>query len=96
MSQCECVMKTNSIRTRSQKAIVGAALAVAISTPEVTHAADQLAWDKTFPQSEKVIHQKVTFNNRLGISLVADLYLPKSLDRSKKQPAIVVGGRMVR
>src|SRR5207249_8610888 len=57
-----------------------------------THAADQLAWDKTFPQSEKVIHQKVTFNNRLGISLVADLYLPKSLDRSKKQPAIVVGG----
>jgi len=81
-------MKTNSIRTRSQKAIVGAALAVAMST----HAADQLAWDKTFPQSEKVIHQKVTFNNRLGISLVADLYLPKSLDRSKKQPAIVVGG----
>lgn len=92
MSQCECVMKTNSIRTRSQKAIVGAALAVAISTPEVTHAADQLAWDKTFPQSEKVIHQKVTFNNRLGINLVADLYLPQNIDRSKKYPAIVVGG----
>src|SRR5947199_3348282 len=91
MSQCECVMKTNSIRTRSQKAIVGAALAVAISTPEVTHAADQLAWDKTFPQSEKVVHQKVTFNNRLGINLVADLYLPKNIDRSKKYPAIMVG-----
>ena len=92
MSQCECVMKTNSIRTRSQKAIVGAALAVAISTPEVTHAADQLAWDKTFPQGGKVIHQKVTFNNRLGINLVADLYLPQNIDRSKKYPAIVVGG----
>ena len=77
-------MKTNSIRTRSQNAIVGAALAVAMST----HAADQLAWDKTFPQSEKVIHQKVSFNNRLGINLVADLYLPKNIDRSKKHHAI--------
>ena len=55
-------------------------------------AADTLAWDKTFPQSAKVIHQKVSFNNRLGITLVADLYLPKNLDRSKKHPAIVVGG----
>src|SRR5207253_10687153 len=92
VSQCECVMKTNSIRTRSQKAIVGAALAVAMSTPDVTHAADQLAWDKTFPQSDKVIHQKVSFNNRLGINLVADLYVPKNIDRSQKHPAIVVGG----
>src|SRR2546428_12014252 len=44
------------------------------------------------PQSDKVIHQKVSFNNRLGINLVANLYLPKNLDRSKKHPAIVVGG----
>ncbi len=85
-------MKTNSIRTRTQKAIAGAALAVAMSTPDVTHAADQLAWDKTFPQSDKVIHQKVSFNNRLGINLVADLYVPKNIDRSQKHPAIVVGG----
>jgi hypothetical protein len=85
-------MKTNSIRTRTEKAIAGAALAVALSTPNVTQAADQLAWDKTFPQSDKVIHQKVSFNNRLGINLVADLYIPKNLDRSKKHPAIVVGG----
>ena len=92
MSQCACVMKTNSIRNRSLKAIAGTALAVAMSSPEVTHAADQLAWDKTFPQSEKVLHQKVSFNNRLGITLVADLYLPKNIDRSKKHPAIVVGG----
>jgi hypothetical protein len=53
---------------------------------------EQLAWDKTFPQSDKVIHQKVSFNNRLGINLVADLYIPNNLDRSKKHPAIVVGG----
>jgi fermentation-respiration switch protein FrsA (DUF1100 family) len=39
-----------------------------------------------------VTHQKVTFNNRLGINLVADLYFPKNLDPSKKHPAIVVGG----
>ncbi|MBI3867359.1 MAG: alpha/beta hydrolase [Verrucomicrobia bacterium] len=85
-------MKTNSIRTRTQKAIAGVALAVVMSTPDLTHAADQLAWDKTFPQSDKVIHQKVSFNDRLGINLVADLYLPKSIDRSKKHPALVVGG----
>jgi fermentation-respiration switch protein FrsA (DUF1100 family) len=34
-------------------------------------------WDKTFPRSEKVDHQKVTFKNRYGITLVGDLYLPK-------------------
>ena len=85
-------MKTTSIRNRSLKAIAGTALAVAISTSEVTRAADQLAWDKTFPQSDKVIHQKVSFHNRLGINLVADLYIPKNIDRSKKHPAIVVGG----
>jgi fermentation-respiration switch protein FrsA (DUF1100 family) len=86
------VMKTSTIRTRTQKAIAGAALAAAITIPNVTHAADQLDWDKTFPQSEKVIHQKVTFNNRLGISLVADLYVPRNIDRTKKNPALVVGG----
>ena len=87
-------MKTHSIRTRARTrtAIAGAALAVATSTPDLTHAADQLAWDKTFPQSDKVIHQKVSFNNRLGIHLVADLYIPNNLDRSQKHPAIVVGG----
>ena len=31
-------------------------------------------WDKTFPQSEKVDHKKVTFVNRYGITLAADLY----------------------
>jgi hypothetical protein len=85
-------MKLNSIRTRSVQVFAGMAVGVAASITNVTHAADQLAWDKTFPQSDKVIHQKVTFNNRLGINLVADLYIPKSLDRSKTHPAIVVGG----
>ena len=34
-------------------------------------------WDKTFPQSDKVKHSKVTFRNRYGITLAADLYMPK-------------------
>ncbi len=35
-------------------------------------------WDKTFPQSDKTDHKKVTFTNRYGITLVADLYTPKN------------------
>jgi uncharacterized protein len=50
-----------------------------------------LAWDKTFPRSARVDHQKVAFVNRLGISLVGDLYVPKNLDRSRRYPAIIVG-----
>lgn len=34
-------------------------------------------WDKTFPKSDKVDHRKVTFHNRFGITLAADLYQPK-------------------
>lgn len=37
-------------------------------------------WDKTFPQSELVNHRKVTFHNRYGITLAADLYEPKNAD----------------
>ena len=47
-------------------------------------------WDKTFPKSEKVEHCKVTFKNRFGITLAADLYKPKSA--SGKLPAIAVSG----
>lgn len=47
-------------------------------------------WDKTFPKSEKVNHKKVTFHNRYGITLAADLYEPKNV--SGKLPAIAVCG----
>lgn len=47
-------------------------------------------WDKTFPKSEKVNHSKVTFHNRYGITLAADLYVPKGA--SGKLPAIAVSG----
>ena len=35
-------------------------------------------WDKTFPKSDKVDHKKVTFKNRYGIELAADMYIPKA------------------
>lgn len=47
-------------------------------------------WDKTFPKSAKVDHKKITFRNRYGILLAADLYQPKNA--SGKLPAIAVGG----
>lgn len=47
-------------------------------------------WDKTFPKSDKVNHRKITFHNRYGITLAADLYEPKNAD--SKLPAIAVCG----
>ena len=67
------------------------ALGVFLFTIAVAFAADQKAWDKTFPLSDKVIHEKVSFNNRYGIRVAADMYLPKDIDKSKKYAAIVVG-----
>ena len=47
-------------------------------------------WDKTFPKSNKVKHHKVTFKNRYGITLAADLYTPENAEG--KLPAIAVSG----
>ena len=47
-------------------------------------------WDKTFPKSDKVEHRKVTFHNRYGITLAADLYQPKGA--TGKLAAIAVCG----
>ena len=47
-------------------------------------------WDKVFPRSDKVDHSKVTFHNRYGITLAADLYIPKGA--SGRLPAIAVCG----
>ena len=47
-------------------------------------------WDKTFPKSEKVDHCKVTFHNRYGITLAADMYIPRNAEG--KLPAIAVSG----
>lgn len=47
-------------------------------------------WDKVFPKSEKVNHKKVTFHNRYGITLAADMFTPKNAEG--KLPAIAVSG----
>lgn len=50
------------------------------------------AWDKVFPQNDKVEHEKVEFHNRYGIWLAADLYKPKDAAKDAKLPAIAVSG----
>ena len=49
-------------------------------------------WDKTFPENAKVAHQKITFHNRYGITLVGDLYTPKNMKQGEKLAAIAVAG----
>lgn len=67
--------------------------ATTLATPVNAEPSAQLQlvseWDKTFAKSDKVDHRKVTFKNRYGITLAADLYVPKS---SSKLAAIVVSG----
>jgi len=48
-------------------------------------------WDKTFPKNSQVAHRKVTFKNRFGITLAADLYQPKN-GGGTKLPALVLSG----
>ena len=47
-------------------------------------------WDKVFPKSDKVEHKKITFHNRYGIELVADMYVPQNAQG--KLAAIAVSG----
>lgn len=67
-------------------AAVGAGLGVA----RPLAAQQQFAWDKTFPRDPRVEHTKVSFLNRLGLELVADVYTPKQ-HAARKLPALVVG-----
>ncbi len=66
-------------------ALISTEVAVAQPAPGTADSSGRLVqtWDKTFPRSEKVDHQKVTFKNRYGITLAADVYLPK--DRGNKK-----------
>lgn len=57
-------------------------------TPAKLNLTDE--WDKTFPQSDKVEHGKVTFINRYGITLAADMYIPKGIEG--RLPAVAVSG----
>lgn len=70
-------------------AAIGVSLPFRISNAEGQNMAD--TWDKVFPKSDKVDHQKVSFMNRYGITLVGDLYLPKNRG-DRRLAAIAVGG----
>lgn len=59
--------------------------------PNASFAGNAPAWDKIFPKSDKVDHQKVTFKNRYGITLAANVYLPKNR-ANKSLPALAISG----
>ena len=67
------------------------ALALLFLVADISWAADTPEWDKTFAKSDQVIHDKVSYSNRYGITVAADIYLPKTIDKSKKHAAILVG-----
>lgn len=92
---------TETIITMKQKKFLALAflgLLGLTESPAQNHTNDSLMekltltteWDKTFPQSDKVSHCKVTFCNRYGITLAADLYKPKGA--TGPLPAIAVSG----
>lgn len=75
--------------TGASVAALGAASLFNVSNAKAQNMSGE--WDKVFPRSERVDHEKVTFKNRYGINLVGDLYLPK--DRaSRRLAALAVGG----
>jgi len=67
--------------------MMSAMSAAALAAPQLTLGTE---WDKTFAKRKKVHHQKVTFTNRYGISLAADLYLPKNTNG--KRAALAISG----
>ena len=79
-----------------RKLIILALAAIGFAACTKTNNSMQLTqeWDKVFPQSEKVSHEKVTFVNRFGITLVADLYKPNDQSQmtNDKYAAIAVSG----
>ncbi len=85
-------MTTLETLAASATLVAGVALAAPEPTPFPPAAPLRLteAWDKTFPKSDRVRHRKVTFRNRFGVTLAADLYAPKGL--GGPLPAIAVGG----
>jgi len=69
------------------------ALALLISS-SIAMAADMSNGADNFYKSDKVTVQKVTFNNQYKMSVTGNLYVPKNLNQSAKNPAIIVGHPM--
>ncbi len=80
-------MKTNDLKHAAVAVLAGASLLCGCMNRETNSKTNDAmettlnltsGWDKTFPQSDKVTHRKVTFRNRYGITLAADLYEPRN------------------
>ena len=94
-SNTQIRLPSSNLRTLLKKAFSITTLMMgALTMTQVTLADQPLKltdkWDKTFAQSSKVEHKKVTFKNRYGITLAADLYQPKNANG--KLAALVVSG----
>ena len=86
-------MKTTNLKTAAITALFGIGLLAGCTNSTTNQKTSDMKtlnltqeWDKTFPQSDKVNHSKVTFTNRYGITLAADMYVPKNA--TGKLPAI--------
>ena len=88
----------NDMRTTTIVALVAGLLIASISATaqisdnmiqEKTLGLTQV-WDKTFPKSDKVDHKKITFHNRFGITIAADMYVPKGI--KEPLPGIAISG----
>lgn len=84
-------MKMKSMMTRSFQMLTALTLGLILSASGFAAAADNAATEKTFPPSDKVTSEKVSYKNRFGITVSADLYLPKDMDKTKKYAALVIG-----
>ena len=96
MVACFCIMGSLFVASSTKNVVTTTDISEATSThlkTDITMNENQnltQMWDKVFPQSDKVNHGKVTFRNRYGITLVADLYIPKNV--TGKLAAIAVSG----
>lgn len=97
-TRCDLARLAPQINNNMKKLIIfalAATICAACSNPnEKMNKCENDSWDKVFPKSEKVTHEKVTFVNRFGITLVADLYKPNDQSQmtNDKYAAIAVSG----
>jgi hypothetical protein len=85
----EATMKLLASVTKMMKTVLP--VLTLVLAANLAYAEKDMTWDKTFKLSDKVIHEKVSYPNRYGITLSADMYMPKDMDKSKKYPALVIG-----
>lgn len=87
-SLCSAILYLSLSLTSNSQSMYNPNTDASLVSPETLTLTQE--WDKVFPKSDKVDHKKVTFVNRYGITLSADMYIPKN--SSGLLPAIAVSG----